>query len=548
MLRDVLFTHHAYARIAATPRGERRLTNLLQLGELLQHEQARLHAPDAVIGWLRRAVQQGHRGTDTELRLESDADLVQVRTVHTSKGLEYTVVFLPALWTARLNGARHFKPAFFHDAEGRAALDFDGDAHAHETAERESYEERLRLAYVALTRAKQRCYVVAGALPGIEASPLAWWLTEGTRHGGLDATEIDAALHAHARAAAGAVAIEGVAVDTAAPVAPAMRTVTTTTSVTPVLRAAAVFRRTGLRALQTASFSAIANHAPEVFAESPEHDEFADAAFAAVIDAAMTDTVRAPTIATEARHARGTDARFVFPRGAAAGDALHAVLETIDWQADTTLWQAPIAQGLASLGVEHLAGCSPDEVARWLADIAATPLPALDGAAPFALNQVALQAQRRELEFVLPLDDVDFAALGPLAREHGWPISDVAPGQWRGLLKGYIDLAFTHRGRWYVADYKSNWLGAAMADYAPDMLDAAMQAHAYRLQALLYTVALHRWLRVRLHAYDYTRHVGGAYWMFVRGMSARAPAYGVAAFTVPQSLVGAVDALFKTAA
>ncbi|HEU4620846.1 MAG TPA: exodeoxyribonuclease V subunit beta [Burkholderiaceae bacterium] len=533
MLRDALFSHGGYARIACTPRGERRLTNFAQLGELLQQEQARLHAADALVGWLRRAIAQGHGGTDTELRLESDADLVQVRTIHTSKGLEYAVVFLPTLWTARLSPPRGFRPAFFHDRNGVAALDFDGDPHARETAEREAYEERLRLAYVALTRAKQRCHVIVGPLPGIEASPLAWWLGGPSS----DASDWDASLAQHQQAAPDAIAIERVDAQTSATSVER----TQASSNAAALHAAKTFRRAGLAALHTASFSAIAHRAPEVFAESPEHDEFVDAAIA---DALSADEPAAPTPATP-RLAR-LDARFAFPRGAAAGDVLHAMMETIDWQTDRAHWLPAVHQGLASLGVEQRAGCSSDDVAQWLDDIASTPLPALDHHAPFALRDVPRAAQRREFEFLLPLDGVDFSTLASLAREHDWPIEDIASSHWRGALKGYIDLAFVHRGRWYVADYKSNWLGASLAEYSPAHIDAAMHAHMYRLQALLYTVALHRWLRHRLRDYDYASHVGGAYWMFLRGMSSRMPLHGVAAFTVPRALIEAADALFDT--
>ena len=103
-----------------------------------------------------------------------------------------------------------------------------------------------------------------------------------------------------------------------------------------------------------------------------------------------------------------------------------------------------------------------------------------------------------------------------------------------------------HRGRWYVIDYKSNWLGPSPGDYARDAVAAAMRSSAYPLQYLLYLVALHRYLGLRLPGYDYARHVGGVFYLFVRGME---PAAGMGRgvwFDRPEaSLVHGLDRLLR---
>ena len=87
-----------------------------------------------------------------------------------------------------------------------------------------------------------------------------------------------------------------------------------------------------------------------------------------------------------------------------------------------------------------------------------------------------------------------------------------------GFMKGYIDLVFEAGGRFYLADYKSNWLGNRHADYAPARLVDAMAREHYYLQYLIYTLALHRYLEHRIPGYDYEAHFGGAYYLFLRGI------------------------------
>ncbi|WP_399698284.1 PD-(D/E)XK nuclease family protein, partial [Xenophilus sp.] len=111
-----------------------------------------------------------------------------------------------------------------------------------------------------------------------------------------------------------------------------------------------------------------------------------------------------------------------------------------------------------------------------------------------------------------------------------------------GMLKGFMDLVFEHDGRWWVADYKSNWLGPDAAAYDAAAMRAALLAHRYDVQYVLYVFALHRLLRARLPGYDYGRHMGGAVYLFLRG--ADAATHGVFAERPPRELIESLDALF----
>ena len=113
-----------------------------------------------------------------------------------------------------------------------------------------------------------------------------------------------------------------------------------------------------------------------------------------------------------------------------------------------------------------------------------------------------------------------------------------------GFLKGFIDLAFEHGGCWYVVDYKSNFLGVHPEDYRSARLPGVMAEHHYFLQYHLYVVALHRYLIMRLPGYDYDRHFGGIFYLFLRGMSpARGRGNGVFHDRPPRRLIDDLSAI-----
>jgi exodeoxyribonuclease V beta subunit len=228
-----------------------------------------------------------------------------------------------------------------------------------------------------------------------------------------------------------------------------------------------------------------------------------------------------------------------------AGSCLHAILERIDFtDTDLAARRAVVEAALAAHGFEReWAPAVCDLLARTLAT-------ALDAARTIRLGRVARTDRLDEIEFHYPLAGLRPAALRRLLDQHGMPIGplDGAGTSLRGYMKGFIDLVFACDGRYWIADYKSNWLGDAPADYAAERLPAVMAAHGYHLQYLIYTVVLHRWLRQRLPDYDYDRHVGGVFYLFLRGLDpASGPARGVFHARPGRALVEALDALMAGA-
>ena len=590
LLRRLVEAEGAAARLLRYRDGARRLTNVRHLTELLQEAEAELRmAPAALAVWFsRRRAEARTRDEDTELRIESDEELVRILTVHGAKGLEFPVVFLPFAWDARDPSRSRDGHAVYHEgkAEGyREVLDLEPAETARAAARREELSEDLRLLYVALTRAKYRCVVTWGRVRFAERAPLAWLLHRGAGapdsalpppgelgdgarevadddvDRALGAAEArflglgDAELHEEVRALA-APRPEAVSVSVPAPDGRARPTVLSAPPSAPL--AARRLDRPLPRTRQLTSFTALSAAAgpagwyaapPDV--DRPDHDqhEAAEPAAGEALDAA------------EAKSGRTA---FTFPRGAAAGSCLHRIFERLDQATGAP----PDLDGICREALSEFGFAGEwRDVARSMVERArSVRLAAPDGAGQDAGPgqgdtgggfRLADPVPRLvELDFAFPVAGLDRARLAAALREGGYPDpfppspgglpDEPPPPSIDGYLRGFIDLVVEHRGRWYVIDYKSNWLGPSPGDYARDAVAAAMRSSAYPLQYLLYLVALHRYLGLRLPGYDYARHVGGAFYLFVRGM---APAAGMGRgvwFDRPEaSLVHGLDRLLR---
>ena len=548
------------------PDGARRLTNYRHLAELLQAAQMRDRlAPAELAAWLnRRRADPESRDEEAKLRIESDERLVRILTVHGSKGLEFPVVFCPFAWDARSPGRRtDAVDAVYHrGAAGgyREVIDLAPDERAEAVEWLEEFAESVRLFYVALTRAKHRCVVAWGQVRGAEHSPLAWLLhrpaggrcpvaepvgedaaiaalqAAAERFRGLDAQAWRSEVDAFARQVPGAVQVSVLDPEPPPVRAPALP------DESPPALAARELRRPLRRIRSLTSFSALwaegahttGGRAPadrdEAVSDRPDHDQHEEPADAGGDASAAEGAVA------------GERTAFTFPRGPVAGSCLHRIFERLDDHPDIALDRRGLdetcAEVLADFGIDGVwqpVACDMVENAR--AVVLREPDP--DGArggrdvrgAGFRLGE----PHRRlvELEFHFPVKKLDRGRLSAGLVEHGYPDpfagaaadgSGGAAPPLDGFLRGYVDLVVEHAQRWYVVDYKSNWLGPEPNDYAPDALAAAMRAGGYTLQYLIYLVALHRYLATRLPDYDCERHVGGAFYLFVRGID---PAAGM---------------------
>jgi exodeoxyribonuclease V beta subunit len=515
-------------RLLALVDGERRLTNLLHLAELLQSESLQRPGLEQLLSWFNAQRSAEAHGEDALLRLESDAERVQIVTIHTAKGLEYPLVFCPYLWDGAL--LRQHEDISCHADDGTPLLDLGSkqlDAHR-ERARHERFAEKLRLTYVALTRARDRLWLHWGPVDckpkkdgmlseaGLHSSALAW-LLHGRQLPGEDALA-ELAGHLQTLAPQGLRAeIEQLTASSHGHICiqPLRQHEASAAGEqrAPAPQQLSTLQRSLHSAWRVGSFSGLA---AGMHMEAPDRDGLV-----------MPDA------------SEPGSGFFAFPRGARAGTCLHAILE--DWARGKAALADLIEPGLSGHGI------SSDWSAVALEQLQQVIDCDLDGR---SLTLANLDPRRRlpELGFTFPVAGLDMqrlrAILGDPAHGLPAPMRDAAArlefDSLKGFLKGFIDLTFEHDGRWYIADYKSNWLGPDASYYGGDRLLQALAAEHYYLQYLIYLVALRRFLRQRLTDFR-CEQLGGAYYLFLRGM----PSAGVYFSRPADSLLDALDTLFK---
>ncbi|ANJ87198.1 exodeoxyribonuclease V subunit beta [Pandoraea oxalativorans] len=545
------------ARLVAQPGGERRLTNFMHLAELAQARWAEQPGMPALLRWL-ASQRNASGGEEAQLRLESDQNLVQIVTVHKSKGLEYGVVFCPFLWDGSVRDGGGLEGLEYHDG-ATAVIDFTDAAGKGSPAaaalRQEQSAEQARLLYVALTRAVYRCYLAAGMYSSRRSVKEACggmlnWLAagQGTTFDAWIASNIDADERVGAIRSAWKALVGGPLDVVPLPVGDALG------GDTRVVHDAApqLTTRASTRALREAwrigSFSGLLAgmhtgpqlgggqlSAPE--RTRPDYDAQANAG----------PTFALPPEGDDAWPPADDILRF--PRGPAAGESLHRVFELADFQSRAQ-WSHAVSRALR----ERPPGRGAEQNDTWrammtnmLSDTLATPLrPGMQ------LADVSLAERLTEMEFTYPADAVSLDALRGLLRQFGYPDLPLDATVLRGYLKGFIDLVFRHSGQWWILDWKSNYLGTAPENYGGEGLREAMAEHGYHLQYLLYTLALHRYLRRRLPDYDYDRDMGGSLYLFVRGVRPDWASAHLAGDEVPgvffdkpsREMVDALDGLF----
>lgn len=529
MLRALLHRHNLAASLLASPYGERRLTNFLHLGELLQQVSSELDGEYALLRWLGEAVNR-QSGQDAEqiLRLESERKLVQIVTIHKSKGLEYPLVFLPFICSHRSADTPLYHEA--DEAGNRTILDLTGAEESLAEADKERLAEDLRLLYVALTRGVYATWLgLAPVRSGngksektdLHQTAIGYLLQKGEEG---DAATLATALGSLAQDLAG-VAVGEPSLTRPAPLPPEEEQLGE-----PQVRR---FGGTLERDWWISSYSGLAaqghGHSKGVLANPGFDDEVVTEAAAL----AAEEPVQAPQPSI-----------FTFPKGARPGTLLHSLFETIDFESAAG---EPLAQHIATL----LAQDGFDEswapvLQQQVEAVLETPLETGFGE-PVRLRDLAPERKQVELEFFLPMGRVTAPALTALCQQHdslsrgNKPLSFATV---QGMLKGFIDLVFEWQGRWYLLDYKSNHLGMSPADYSRPALEQAMVEHRYDLQYQLYSLALHRLLALRLPGYDFDQHFGGVFYLFLRGM----PQGGIFHTRPSRELVLGLDRLFSEGA
>lgn len=514
MFRTLTAREKVRARLLAMPMGERRLTNFLHCGELLHNQESSSnYGMERLFTWFCQQVASPPDGDEHQIRLESDDKAVRVLTVHISKGLEFPIVFCPFAW----GGISDDNESVFCHHNGKSIIDYGSEnfTRHRENARQECLSENLRLLYVAMTRAKYRCYLVWGRFRGIESSAPAYLLhSEGDSGSAgvlqslrdkLDAisdAEMLQPIHELVKEGGGCCSL----VINPEPVGSGFQ-LKKEKSCELMLRE---YNRKFEATWRVSSFTSFAAGHSET-AELPDRDP----------QGRHTESIN------EEASAEGSI--FSFPRGAQAGTFLHEIFEKISFS-DAA---GESANNIVSSMLDRSFGRQwQDALCTMIGNICGANIGA--PSAPFTLADIPAESRITEMEFYFPLKKVKSTAVTSILRKHGVHKAELAGvaeklgfREAEGMVLGFIDLVVFHNGRYYIIDWKSNHLGNRIEDYSRDRLAKEMLRNMYPLQYLLYTVALNRHLERTDPGYSYEKNFGGAIYLFLRGIDPRNPECGI---------------------
>ncbi|MBM6550516.1 exodeoxyribonuclease V subunit beta [Marinomonas ostreistagni] len=553
LLFGVMATLHRFfkdqrvtSRYLESANGERSITDLFHISELLQQASETVQGQQALIHYLEQCITSENASEESrQQRLESDADLVQVVTVHKSKGLQYPLVMLPYLDYARPTKASDV-PIEYHQADGRLSLTFTPEPEEVAMADFERLAEDVRKVYVAMTRA------ICAQWVGIEDP-------QGTKDN--PEPELSSAGHVLAGRNNGSVLAQYKHLKDVFSIAePKLDQVPYKPLAEAQPRPARRVQDLAIEPWWIASYSSISygGKSEPMFPQSTATE--------LAIDEQLSDDDSGVDHA-EPTQKHATKLMHCLPRGSFMGTFLHGLIE---WAAQHRFEdeQGERLQGFAAAVADHdgrhqlletrcrkrdLASFAPG-LADWLADFLATPfaLEKLTGKAEqyVRLMDLAPQQISVELEFMLAANEVKTTQLDQLVRRHTWqgqerPMANFQ--QLQGMLKGFIDLVAEIDGQYFVIDWKSNYLGNADADYHAQALQEALLKKRYDLQYVLYLLALHRHLKERIPDYRYDQHIGGAVYFFLRGYE-HPDTQGLVLDKPPRELIEQLDAMFSGAA
>ncbi|MEM7259452.1 MAG: 3'-5' exonuclease, partial [Pseudomonadota bacterium] len=486
-----------------------------------QLQSRELASVDQLLDWLERQIEQETIDDELVQRLESDEDLVQIVTIHKSKGLEYPVVFLPFAWTV---GARSSSSQIvsYHDRQTyRSTIDLTpgSDTMGARLQREDDCSDSLRLLYVALTRAKYQCVIGWDNCNG-NRSALAYLLLEAQhteRPINFKAPrdfDLLEPVRSLALKASGAIACEPWA-DAAAMVLPSVQSASLSRRdfQSSIDRG---WRITSYTGLQSGEDSGVPDH-----------------------DVSVTDE---QTTLQSAEDELGLIAQL--PAGARTGQILHEILELADFTDVPHIESTCIEVGsrYSSLGGDEDWHPVILEMVRNTLDTV------IDNNNQLRLCELATADRVNEMEFFFALSGVSARSLIKVLQQYD-QYRGVADGLTfstvRGLMRGFIDLVGRKNNQYFIVDYKSNLLGKSRLHYQSGALQAAIRSHRYDLQYLIYTVALHRYLKARLGSrYDYQRDVMGVYYLFLRGMKPGYP-HGIWRDKPDLEVIESLDACFS---
>lgn len=519
MLYHFVGKENLFAHLAALTYAERRIANFTHLFEVLQNiESDRNFGPRQTLLWLQTAYEDGSRTDEVELRLESDEEAVQIVTIHSSKGLQYPIVFCPDIY--RRSARLKYEKSSISCNDNGMVTDFGSIKFEkrRDIARREELAEELRLLYVAVTRAQLRCYVFwcdvkgSGALVDKSfASAFAHLLFGQLETDYSGQSEVFQAL------------AESTSVE--------LRTVRgVTTEIEPYLSQRPqqyLQHRTASGRLLTSDWRMTSYSA---LASLSDHAEIILDGKAVSENVPEGSLVKTPFA--------------VLPKGARFGNIVHDLLEENAFSGLVSVGEtSELLDHIEKKSVQYGVELDHQLLTQLLQNTVTAPL---SGGEDSAFTLAGLDEKRclKEMEFYIHLAHINMDAINLLLANEA-TVQPLSSKNIQGYLTGFIDLICVHDNKYYVIDYKSNYLGDSWSDYSGDKLVEAMASHNYGLQYFIYSVVLHQHLQTFVKDYRYQEHFGGVRYLFLRGMTSEIPGNGVFASRPEESLVTDLDQLVR---
>jgi exodeoxyribonuclease V beta subunit len=551
-IRQIILEQNLSERLLSLSSGERTLTNLLHLAELLQTESGLRDGELGLIRFLQESIDDElQEAKDNVLRLESDQGLIRVVTIHKSKGLEYPLVFLPFVCgykEVRTNRLTTYRYHIQEDPLHPLKLELikgcvDKDA-ANAKMEVERLQEELRLLYVAITRARHACWLGMAPLKvGNNSSPT---LHKGAMGYLLSGGQVIQARDLKSLIVTCIQGLQKVRIVEIEPSAPERLLPQEARQSNP--KEALRFQGEGFESWWIASYSALKFSKGDMKPSAPDNDndepENASEDQSTEEDLDLRSGRTSPWSDSSAQKPLSI---HEFPAGASHGVFLHDLLESAAKVGFDTLSKDKHALDHLVDGV--MRGRHYDEwetiLKDWLAEFLSQPFSIEHG--NLSLAALSVKDCLTEMEFWFEANDVRATSMDVIFKQaalHNENRPVLNPSKLNGVLKGFIDLVFRHDDKYYVADYKSNWLGKDAEAYTENAIRHALLEKRYDAQYVLYLLALHRYLKSRLGSnYDYERDIGGAVYFFLRGVGG--PVGGVHFEKPSKESIEKLDVLFR---
>ncbi|MDG6894108.1 exodeoxyribonuclease V subunit beta [Volucribacter amazonae] len=528
MLHHLLLTEEIPQKLMQQKNAERRLTDILHLAELLQQASVLHESHGALVRWFEDQILGKDRQDEQQIRLESEQDLIKIVTFHKSKGLEYDLVWLPFLAEAMKKPTGQIQT--YYDEQGQQIC-WDMDQQHQDAIYYEAMAEELRLLYVALTRAK---YQIAISLPKEFELKQGWnaflyVLTQGKIGTEKTLSEpLDTASYLSRFCDKSAIFTQAEFSSLPWQANKPQDKLQVREFSGHIEKNWQISSFTALNYQQQKSQSAVQNQ-NIFFDDAQDHDLY----FSNEPQGLLEDNL---DINNDENYPTGYSP-FDFPMGMQVGVALHRYFELAQFQQGADL--ALIEQLCQQLQLDPQ---WQQPIQQWFEAVINTPL--VKGT-NLTLAQITPTQMLREWQFYLKLGKpFNLHKFNQLLAQYHCPRPDFQFEAVQGMLRGFIDLVFCHQQQYYIVDYKSNYLGNSPQYYQQDQLQPYMLSANYDLQYLIYTLALHRYLRQRDPNYQYEQHFGGVIYTFVRGMNGINAEYGVYFDKPDAALIEQLDQLF----